>query len=202
MCQNPGHWTQDFLSQGWMAGPAREIQTQLYLHFPGTREFPEAYVVSYSTWFETEHVKHPRFLLQAGAPPSAGLPAAVGKVYPIGDSLAEELEKPPVRATETQLTRFYLIYWTKRDKVTHGSPRHQTGDCGSHPKPPLGARGPCQSVHCELRVQAPCCDFTCFTFWKDTVIVQFQRAVHTGKRAFTGRAPINETATKTNKNEV
>jgi hypothetical protein len=36
----------------------------------------------------------------------------------------------------------------------------------------------------------------CLTFWEGIVIVQFQRAVHTGKLAFAGCTPINETATK------
>lgn len=39
-------------------------------------------------------------------------------------------------------------------------------------------------------------------FWKGIVTVQFQRAVHAGKLAFTGCTPVNETATKqTNKSQ-
>lgn len=45
----------------------------------------------------------------------------------------------------------------------------------------------------------PLASLKCFTFWKGIVTVQFQRAVHAGKLAFTGCTPVNETATKTDK---
>lgn len=113
------------------------------------------------------------------------------------------------------MTQFYLSLRTQWDEVTHRSP--QTPEQGLPGGPfkiasfrvhkwiqVAAPQRIIESAHCEVHTLAltsenasvPLARIKCFTFWKGIVIVQFQRAVHTGKLAFTGRTPINETATK------